>query len=289
MMKRDFDLDGTLETQVFYLQDGLGSVSALTDPSGKILERYTYTSFGVPTITGPGPDGAIGTPDDVILNVSIFHNPYLFTGREYDPEPGLHFYRFRYYDPKTGRFLQEDPIGFRGNDVNLYAYSFNNPIALKDATGLWVGIDDVLTGPVDELVILGGLAIAALLGSEFAKDSLEQLARQAQVLLASTGSQKGAGRHFQRIAETLANLTGETVGGTSPDPNKAGDPRNFKHWRTEITAFLKNIRKAKFSPAQLLRELKKAGFNEGQIQNVVDKLRQIGFGDFFGPGGACAP
>jgi len=49
----------------------------------------------------------------------------MFTGREYDSETGLYFYRARYYDPAIGRFISEDPIGFQGGDLNLYAYIGN--------------------------------------------------------------------------------------------------------------------------------------------------------------------
>jgi RHS repeat-associated protein len=50
-----------------------------------------------------------------------------FTGREYDPETGLYYYRARYYDPKIGRFVSQDPIGFLGGN-NFYAYVENNPV-----------------------------------------------------------------------------------------------------------------------------------------------------------------
>jgi hypothetical protein len=43
----------------------------------------------------------------------------------------------RWYDPETGRFLSEDPIGFNGGDVNLYVYSANNPVLYIDPSGLW--------------------------------------------------------------------------------------------------------------------------------------------------------
>lgn len=42
----------------------------------------------------------------------------------------------RYYDPSTGRFISEDPIGFAGGDVNLYAYVSNNPVSWIDPLGL---------------------------------------------------------------------------------------------------------------------------------------------------------
>ena len=48
----------------------------------------------------------------------------------------LFYYRARYYSPRMSRFVSEDPVGFLGGDVNLYAYVRNNPINLIDPTGL---------------------------------------------------------------------------------------------------------------------------------------------------------
>jgi RHS repeat-associated protein len=62
-------------------------------------------------------------------------NPFTYTGREFDAESGLYYYRARYYDPATGRFINQDPIGFAAGDLNLYRYVFNNPINLIDPTG----------------------------------------------------------------------------------------------------------------------------------------------------------
>ncbi len=57
-----------------------------------------------------------------------------FTGREWDPETGLYYYRARYYDPKAGRFISEDPIGFEGG-VNFLSYVGNNPTKWRDPSG----------------------------------------------------------------------------------------------------------------------------------------------------------
>jgi hypothetical protein len=46
------------------------------------------------------------------------------------------YYRARYYNPTTGRFLSEDPMGFAGSGTNLYAYARNNPISNRDPLGL---------------------------------------------------------------------------------------------------------------------------------------------------------
>lgn len=60
----------------------------------------------------------------------------LSTGREWDKETGLYYYRARYYDPMEGRFISKDPIGFRGGDANLYGYVRNNPTNLTDPSGM---------------------------------------------------------------------------------------------------------------------------------------------------------
>ena len=48
---------------------------------------------------------------------------------------GLIYVRARYYDPKNGRWISRDPIGFDGGDVNLYPYVGNNPVNKIDPSG----------------------------------------------------------------------------------------------------------------------------------------------------------
>ncbi|WP_336696371.1 RHS repeat-associated core domain-containing protein, partial [Delftia acidovorans] len=50
--------------------------------------------------------------------------PFRFQGQQFDEETGLHYNRFRYYDPVVGRFVSQDPIGLFGGE-NIYKYSDN--------------------------------------------------------------------------------------------------------------------------------------------------------------------
>src|SRR5262249_10292262 len=60
---------------------------------------------------------------------------YLFTGREFDRETGLYYYRARYYDPATGRFLSEDPARFNGGDLSWDPYVRKDPLGGLHPTG----------------------------------------------------------------------------------------------------------------------------------------------------------
>jgi RHS repeat-associated protein len=62
-------------------------------------------------------------------------NRFMFTGREFDADTGLYYYRARYYHPEIGRFLQTDPIGY-GDGMNAYRYVGNGPGRWSDPFGL---------------------------------------------------------------------------------------------------------------------------------------------------------
>jgi RHS repeat-associated protein len=95
--------------------DGLGSIVKTTNSSGAAVSTFKYNAFGALESGAPA--------------------PYAFTGREWEAESGLYYYRSRYYDPRIGRFLSEDPLQWRLT-LNLYAYVRNNPVRWIDPFGL---------------------------------------------------------------------------------------------------------------------------------------------------------
>ena len=144
MLERDLNNNGVFDVseQFFYHADGLGSILALTNTAGVVVESYRYDAFGQPTILAP--DGSTRT-------CSAVGNPFLFTGREYDCESGLYFSRARTYDPRTGTFLQEDPVF----SLNRYPYAENNPVNFVDPFG------ETAIAPSSPLLILLLLLLAA--------------------------------------------------------------------------------------------------------------------------------
>lgn len=116
----------------YYHQNALWSVEAVSNSGGNVVERYTYDAYGQPSIyNGTGVALAAngwGTPHSAI------ENPWMFTGRQFDEETGIYFYRARYYDPGKGRFLQRDPLGYVGG-LSLYDYVEDNPIKFVDPEG----------------------------------------------------------------------------------------------------------------------------------------------------------
>lgn len=116
-----------------YIKDHLGTVTELADNNGNIKQRYSYTSYGVLRSISSG-DGSL----DITANPEV--KPYFtFTGREWDSEVGLYYYRARYYDANTGRFLQKDPdpgkLSSPNTFLSKYIYAAGNPAMFSDPSG----------------------------------------------------------------------------------------------------------------------------------------------------------
>src|SRR5262249_47048560 len=104
---------------------------ALDHSGGSLIDTITYDGFDVVTSESSTANG----------------DRYKFTGREFDSESGLQYNDARYYDPKPGRWYEQDPLGL-GPDPNVYRYVRNNPTTAIDPTGLAGKAGDVKITPV---------------------------------------------------------------------------------------------------------------------------------------------
>jgi RHS repeat-associated protein len=99
--------------------DHQGTVIATSDSAGQTVGTASYSPYG---------EFAAGT------TTPPQHSPFGYTGRQYDVETGLYYYRARYYSPKLGQFLSMDPVGTK-DDPNLYLYVGLDPVNATDPTG----------------------------------------------------------------------------------------------------------------------------------------------------------
>ena len=118
-----------------YVHDHLYSPVAVANLFGSsIIERYEYDAYGNCTVL----DADFSADAD---GISDFANPYYFTGRRMDVlndgDLKIMYYRNRYYDTETGRFLSNDPFIYI-DGLNLYEYVRSNPAKYIDPFGLKV-------------------------------------------------------------------------------------------------------------------------------------------------------
>jgi RHS repeat-associated protein len=105
----------------FYGYDGHGSARFLTGTNGVITDTYAYDAYGT-----------------LITSVGSVVNDYLYVGEQWDKHLNLYFFRQRYNNPATGRFLTSD--SFEGNlfdplSLHKYLYAHADPVNKLDPTG----------------------------------------------------------------------------------------------------------------------------------------------------------
>jgi len=108
-----------VERVIYYHNDALGSPIAATDEKGQVVWRKSYGPYGQPL--GPAAPNEPG-----------------YTGKFEEPDLGIQHFGARWYDPRIGRFLALDPVGFdpqNPQSFNRYAYANNNPYRYLDPDG----------------------------------------------------------------------------------------------------------------------------------------------------------
>ncbi len=125
---------GGVTNRYWYVLDGQGSVVAVTDASGKVVDRYNYDSWGE----------QIGRyPETVPQQLR-------YAGYWYDSEVEWYWLSVRYYNPEDLRFLQPDPSDLDG--VHTYVYASDDPADIVDPSGLQGGQNNVSQDVIDRAI-----------------------------------------------------------------------------------------------------------------------------------------
>ena len=137
-------VEGKPNNPLYYLSDALGSTIAITNMNAGIIDSNRF-----------GPYGEAISP--VAKNARLTNSPWGFTGESHDIEGGLIYLRARYYEPETGRFLNEDSYEGQVNNpltLNRYIYCGNNPILYIDPSGhFWKTTDKKLNDDAQAKII----------------------------------------------------------------------------------------------------------------------------------------
>ncbi|MFG0608213.1 RHS repeat-associated core domain-containing protein [Delftia sp. WSY_14] len=131
----------------YYQCDQVGAPQELTDETCRIVWAASYKFWGqtqqLQYLRTGTDDAAVFTHDQrpvalaaqgEIQSLALVEQPLRFQGQYFDGETGLHYNRFRYYDPVVGRFVHQDPIGLEGGS-NFYIFAVN-PQIWADILGL---------------------------------------------------------------------------------------------------------------------------------------------------------
>ena len=167
----DDDGNGTFDRGERYVYDGSDIVLVFTD-AGALTERLLYGPAVDQPLASEAGSGDVrwmladnqgtirdvaeydpGTDTTSVVNhlqygsfgiitaqTNASEEPrHTYTGREWDADAELYYYRARWYDAGVGRFISEDPIGFNGDPTNLSRYVGNSPGNFNDPSGLDAG------------------------------------------------------------------------------------------------------------------------------------------------------
>ena len=117
-------------TITYLHNDALGSAVAATNEQGAVLWQEAYRPYG----------------ERIRKEAGNTHNVW-FTGKPVEATFGLSYFGARWYDPKVGRFMAIDPVGFNEGNIqsfNRYVYANNNPYKYVDPDGRYGELTDAM-------------------------------------------------------------------------------------------------------------------------------------------------
>jgi len=132
LIQQKHDISGTPADR-YMLSDLLYRSVALSDSGGSIVEAYDTDAYGNTLIFDAAGTGGDWFADDATQTDEPTCD-YIFTGRRFDPETEIYFYRTRYYLPEQGRFISRDSLDYP-DGMNAYAYVGGRAIVDVDPFG----------------------------------------------------------------------------------------------------------------------------------------------------------
>jgi RHS repeat-associated protein len=246
VLDRNLDGDnsaiGSGDQRLFYHQNALNSVFALTDSGGTVQEGYQYDEYGTPTVF----EADFAT----VLPSTALNNPYLFTGQRMDRETGLFYYKNRYYSTTQGRFLSRDPAGYvRGSKVvtngmsrvlNLYIYGSDEPTRYTDPDGRTDY--SVLAMPNDDDSLAWNRPWVGNVVDYANKGNLDDLIKGLNDLTSGQGSvsQYFRGIHCIKTLEIHAHANPDTIDGITTEnaADMGAKLKNGVKWCCPCTIYL---------------------------------------------------
>lgn len=123
----------------FFVKNLQGDVTKIIDEDGTAVATYAYDAWGGILATLDENGQEITDPNHI-----AFTNPFRYRGYVYDNETELYYLQSRYYDPKTGRFINADDPAYTDTNsgsplsTNMFSYCENNAISGYDPSGNWV-------------------------------------------------------------------------------------------------------------------------------------------------------
>ena len=177
---------GATTSTYYAVKDHLGSVQAVVDSSGSVVESYQYDAWGNVLEIKDGSGNSIVQ--------SAIGNCYLWTGREYSFKSKLYFHRTRYYDPSLGRWLSPDSIGISGG-MNFYEYCAGDPINNVDPNGQAIGY------------IVGGVLVAGTVAAYVIDPWLETASNPGGFVAVSRGPFTFYGPEYKSLPPVLQEAT----------------------------------------------------------------------------------